>query len=101
MFHTLHPTSLVGSYAQPDWLIVRVMLACLFPSRTRVKELWRVRENYLEQACVDATVYAIAEQELAGLDIIIDGVMRRESFLNRFATALDGVVMDNPGTALD
>ena len=97
----LLPTSLVGSYAQPDWLIDREKLAGRFPPRTRVKELWRVPEQYLEQAWDDATVYAIAEQERAGLDIISDGEMRRESYSNRFATALDGVDMDNPGTALD
>ena len=73
MFHTLLPTSLVGSYAQPDWLIDREKLAGRFPPRTRVKELWRVPEPYLEQAWDDATVYAIAEQERAGLDIVTDG----------------------------
>ena len=97
----LLPTSLVGSYAQPDWLIDREKLAGRFPPRTRMKELWRVPEDYLEQAWDDATVYAIAEQERAGLDIITDGEMRRESYSNRFATALDGVDMDNNGTALD
>ncbi len=101
MFHTLLPTSLVGSYAQPDWLIDREKLAGRFPPRTRVKELWRVPEPWLEQAWDDATVYAIAEQERAGLDIITDGEMRRESYSNRFATALDGVDMDNHGIALD
>src|SRR5919206_301321 len=97
----LLPTSLVGSYAQPDWLIDRAALAGRFPPRTRMKELWRVPEDYLEQAWDDATVYAIAEQERAGLDIITDGEMRRESYSNRFATALEGVDIDNPGTALD
>src|SRR5688572_19498954 len=97
----LLPTSLVGSYAQPDWLIDREKLAGRFPPRTRVKELWRVPEQWLEQALDDATVYAIAEQERAGLDIVTDGEMRRESYSNRFATALDGVDLDNHGTALD
>jgi len=97
----LLPTSLVGSYAQPDWLIDREALAGRFPPRTRMQELWRVPEQYLEQAWDDATVYAIAEQERAGLDIITDGEMRRESYSNRFATALDGVDLDNHGTALD
>jgi 5-methyltetrahydropteroyltriglutamate--homocysteine methyltransferase len=97
----LLPTSLVGSYAQPDWLIDREKLAGRFPPRTRVKELWRVPEPWLEQAWDDATVMAIAEQERAGLDIVTDGEMRRESYSNRFATALDGVDMDNHGTALD
>ena len=97
----LLPTSLVGSYAQPDWLIDREKLAGRFPPRTRMTELWRVPADYLEQAWDDATVYAIAEQERAGLDIITDGEMRRESYSNRFATALDGVDLHNHGTALD
>ena len=97
----LLPTSLVGSYAQPEWLIDRAKLAGRFPPRTRQKELWRIPENMLEEAWDDATVYAIHEQERAGLDIITDGEMRRESYSNRFATALDGVDMDNHGTALD
>src|SRR5687767_7788356 len=101
MYHTLLPTALVGSYAQPDWLIDREKLAGRFPPRTRVKELWRVPEPWLEQAWDDATIMAIAEQERAGLDIITDGEMRRESYSNRFATALDGVDMDHPGIALD
>jgi 5-methyltetrahydropteroyltriglutamate--homocysteine methyltransferase len=97
----LLPTSLVGSYAQPEWLIDRAKLAGRFPPRTRQKELWRVGEEFLDQAWDDATVWAIHEQERAGLDIITDGEMRRESYSNRFATALDGVDMDNHGSALD
>jgi 5-methyltetrahydropteroyltriglutamate--homocysteine methyltransferase len=97
----LLPTSLVGSYAQPDWLIDRAKLAGRFPPRTRQKELWRIPEEFLEEAWDDATVWAIHEQERAGLDIITDGEMRRESYSNRFATALDGVDMENHGTALD
>ena len=97
----LLPTSLVGSYAQPEWLIDRAKLAGRFPPRTRQKELWRIPADMLEEAWDDATVYAIHEQERAGLDIITDGEMRRESYSNRFATALDGVDMDNHGTALD
>jgi len=97
----LLPTSLVGSYAQPDWLIDRKKLARRFPPRVRAKELWRVAPEYLEQAQDDATLLAIRDQERAGLDIITDGEMRRESYSNRFATALEGVDIDNPGTALD
>lgn len=97
----LFPTSLVGSYAQPEWLIDRKKLAGRFPPRTRQKELWRVPEEFLEEAWDDATIYAIHEQERAGLDIVTDGEMRRESYSNRFATALNGVDMDNHGTALD
>ena len=97
----LLPTSLVGSYAQPDWLIDREKLGGRFPPRTRAKELWRVPSEWLAQAQDDATVVAIREQEEAGLDIITDGEIRRESYSNRFATALDGVDIDNPGTALD
>ena len=97
----LFPTSLVGSYPQPDWLIDRERLAHRFPPRVRALDLWRVDPAYLEQAQQDATLLAIRAQEEAGLDIITDGEMRRESYSNRFATALDGVDIDNPGTALD
>ena len=95
------PTSLVGSYAQPDWLIDRERLRERFPPRTRATELWRVGLAYLEQAQDDATLLAVRDQERAGLDIITDGEARRESYSNRFATALAGVDVDNPGTALD
>jgi 5-methyltetrahydropteroyltriglutamate--homocysteine methyltransferase len=95
------PTSLVGSYAQPSWLIDRDRLRERFPPRVRARELWRVDPAYLEEAQDDATRLAIADQERAGLDIITDGEMRRESYSNRFATALDGVDIENPGTALD
>ena len=95
------PTSLVGSYAQPDWLIDRERLRHRFPPRVRARELWRVDPDYLEEAQDDATRLAIADQERAGLDIVTDGEMRRESYSNRFATALEGVDIDNPGTALD
>jgi 5-methyltetrahydropteroyltriglutamate--homocysteine methyltransferase len=95
------PTSLVGSYAQPNWLIDRERLRDRFPPRVRALELWRVDPGYLEEAQDDATRLAIADQERAGLDIITDGEMRRESYSNRFATALDGVDVDNPGSALD
>lgn len=97
----LLPTSLVGSYAQPEWLIDRAKLAGRFPPRVRAKELWRVAPEYLDQAQDDATLLAIRDQERAGLDIITDGELRRESYSNRFATALEGVDIDNPGTALD
>jgi 5-methyltetrahydropteroyltriglutamate--homocysteine methyltransferase len=97
----LLPTSLVGSYAQPDWLIDRAKLAGRFPPRVRAKELWRVAPEYLSQAQDDATLLAIRAQEAAGLDILTDGEMRRESYSNHFATALDGVDIDNPGTAMD
>jgi 5-methyltetrahydropteroyltriglutamate--homocysteine methyltransferase len=95
------PTSLVGSYAQPDWLIDRERLRDRFPPRVRARELWRVDPAYLEEAQDDATRLAVADQERAGLDIVTDGEMRRESYSNRFATALEGVDIDNPGSALD
>ncbi|MQA98432.1 MAG: 5-methyltetrahydropteroyltriglutamate--homocysteine methyltransferase [Streptosporangiales bacterium] len=95
------PTSLVGSYAQPDWLIDRAKLAGRLPPRVRVKELWRVAPEHLAQAQDDATLLAIRAQEEAGLDILTDGEIRRESYSNHFATALDGVDVDNPGTAMD
>jgi 5-methyltetrahydropteroyltriglutamate--homocysteine methyltransferase len=97
----LFPTSLVGSYPQPDWLIDRERLAGRFPPRVRATELWRVDPQFLAQAQRDAARLAVADQELAGLDIITDGEIRRESYSNAFATALDGVDIDHPGTALD
>jgi 5-methyltetrahydropteroyltriglutamate--homocysteine methyltransferase len=97
----LLPTSLVGSYAQPDWLLDRSKLAKRFPPRVRANELWRVDPQWLQEAQDDATRLAILDQELAGLDIVTDGEIRRESYSNRFATELDGVDLDNPGTALD
>src|SRR5687767_965178 len=97
----LFPTTLVGSYPQPDWLIDRQKLAGRFPPRVRARELWRVAEPWLAEAQDDATLLAIRAQEAAGLDILTDGEIRRESYSNRFATALAGVDIDNPGTALD
>ena len=97
----LFPTMLVGSFPQPEWLIDRKRLAGRFPPRVRARELWRVPEPFLAEAQDDATIMAIKAQEDAGLDIITDGEIRRESYSNRFATALDGVDLDNPGSALD
>jgi 5-methyltetrahydropteroyltriglutamate--homocysteine methyltransferase len=97
----LFPTTLVGSYPQPEWLIDRKKLAGRFPPRVRAQELWRIPELYLAEAQDDATIMAIKAQEEAGLDIVTDGEIRRESYSNRFATALEGVDVDNPGTALD
>ena len=99
--NVLFPTTLVGSYPQPEWLIDRKKLAGRFPPRVRARELWRVEESLLKGAQDDATVLAIRAQEEAGLDIITDGEIRRESYSNRFATALEGVDIDNPGSALD
>lgn len=97
----LFPTTIVGSFPQPDWLIDRAKLAGRFPPRVRARELWRIPPQYLEEAQNDATLVAIRAQEEAGLDIVSDGEIRRESYSNRFATALEGVDLDNPGTALD
>lgn len=97
----LFPTTLVGSYPQPEWLIDREKLSGRFPPRTRARELWRLPDPWLTEAQDDATLLAIRAQEAAGLDIITDGEIRRESYSNRFATALEGVDIDNPGTALD
>ena len=97
----LFPTTLVGSYPQPEWLIDRQRLAGRFPPRVRAQELWRIAEPYLAEAQDDATRLAIRAQEAAGLDIVTDGEIRRESYSNRFATALEGIDIDNPGTALD
>jgi 5-methyltetrahydropteroyltriglutamate--homocysteine methyltransferase len=98
---TLLPTTLVGSYPQPDWLIDRAKLGSRLPPRVRVRELWRVAPEWLDQAQDDATLLAILDEERAGIDIITDGEMRRESYSNRFATALEGVDIDNPGAAAD
>src|SRR5260370_10414675 len=94
-------TSVVGSYPQPDWLVDRAMLGSRLPPRTRALEIWRVAPEYAEQAQDGATVLAIRDLERAGIDIITDGEIRRESYSNRFATALDGMDLENPGTALD
>jgi 5-methyltetrahydropteroyltriglutamate--homocysteine methyltransferase len=97
----LFPVSLVGSYPQPEWLIDRKKLAGRFPPRLRARELWRIAEPLLEEAQNDATLLAIRAQEAAGLDVITDGEQRRESYSNRFATALEGVDIDNPGKNFD
>ncbi len=99
--HALFPATLVGSMPQPDWLIDRQKLGGRYPPRVRARELWRIPEPYLAEAQDDATILAIRAQEEAGLDIITDGEIRRESYSNLFATALDGVDLDNPGIALD
>src|ERR1700694_4498633 len=96
----LLPTTVVGSYPQPEWLVDRAMLGSRLPPRTRALEIWRVPPAVLEQAQDDATVVAIRDMERAGIDIITDGEIRRESYSNRFATALEGMDLDNPGTAL-
>jgi 5-methyltetrahydropteroyltriglutamate--homocysteine methyltransferase len=94
-------TTVVGSYPQPDWLIDRERLGARLPPRVRARELWRVAEPFLEEAQNDATRLAVADQERAGVDVVTDGEMRRESYSNRFATALAGVDLENPGVALD
>jgi len=95
---TLLPTTVVGSYPQPDWLVDRELLRKNIVPRVRLREIWRVPDAYLEQAQDDATILAIRDMERAGIDIITDGEMRRESYSNRFATALGGVDNDNPAT---
>jgi 5-methyltetrahydropteroyltriglutamate--homocysteine methyltransferase len=97
----LFPTSLVGSYPQPEWLIDRARLADRLPPRVRATDLWRVDPAHLEQAQLDATLLAIRAQERAGLDVVTDGEIRRESYSNHFATALDGVDVEHPGVAMD
>ena len=95
----LFPTTIVGSFPQPDWLIDRERLTKHVPPRVRAQELWRVEESFLKEAQDDATLLAIRAQEEAGLDIVTDGEIRRESYSNRFATALDGLDLDHPGMA--
>ena len=94
-------TTVVGSYPQPDWLIDRDRLGARLPPRVRARELWRVAESLLEEAQDDATRLAVLDMERAGVDVVTDGEMRRESYSNRFATALDGVDLETPGVALD
>jgi len=94
-------TTVVGSYPQPDWLVDRQVLGSRLPPRVRAREIWRVAPEFLEQAQDDATIVAIRDMERAGIDIVTDGEIRRESYSNRFATALEGMDLDHPGTALD
>ena len=96
MSEKLVPTTVVGSYPQPDWLVDREMLSKVVP-RVRMKEMWRIQPPWLEQAQDDATIVAIRDMERAGIDVITDGEIRRESYSNRFATALEGIDVDNPG----
>ena len=96
----LLPTTVVGSYPQPEWLVDRAMLSKSVP-RTRMHEMWRLPEEHLEEAQDDATIVAIRDMERAGIDIVTDGEIRRESYSNRFANALEGIDLDNPGEALD
>jgi 5-methyltetrahydropteroyltriglutamate--homocysteine methyltransferase len=99
--HAALVTTVVGSYPQPDWLIDRERLGARLPPRLRARELWRVPEPFLEEAQDDATRLAVRDMERAGVDVITDGEMRRESYSNRFATALEGVDLDRPGVARD
>ena len=96
----LLPTTVVGSYPQPDWLIDRAKLGAKVP-RVRAPEIWRISPEHLEEAQDDATLLAIRDMEQAGIDIITDGEMRRESYSNRFATALDGIDIVNPGSTIN
>ena len=91
----LLPTTVVGSYPQPEWLVDRAMLSKVVP-RTRMHAMWRLPEEHLEEAQDDATIVAIRDMERAGIDIVTDGEIRRESYSNRFATALEGIDIDNP-----
>jgi 5-methyltetrahydropteroyltriglutamate--homocysteine methyltransferase len=95
------PTTVVGSLPQPGWLIDHDRLAHQFPPRVRARELWRPAPELLEEAQDDATLLVVRAQERAGLDLVGDGEQRRESYSNHFATALDGVDVDTPGTVLN
>ena len=101
MTEKILPTTVVGSYVQPDWLVDRDNLRGRLPPRVRAREIWRIAPELLEEACNDATLLAIRDQERAGVDIVSDGEVRRESYSNRVATALGGIDIDNPGTAVD
>ncbi|MCC7538309.1 MAG: cobalamin-independent methionine synthase II family protein [Deltaproteobacteria bacterium] len=97
----LLPTTVVGSYPQPEWLVDRSALESRLPPRVRARELWRIPEEHLEEAQDAATLVAIRDMERAGVDIVTDGEIRRESYSNRFATALSGIDVEHPGTAID
>jgi 5-methyltetrahydropteroyltriglutamate--homocysteine methyltransferase len=101
LVHEAPVTTVVGSYPQPNWLIDRELLGERLPPRVRARELWQIPEPFLEEAQDDATRLAVQDMERAGVDVITDGEMRRESYSNRFATALEGVDLDHPGVALD
>jgi 5-methyltetrahydropteroyltriglutamate--homocysteine methyltransferase len=103
IFHPMHPlaTTIVGSYPQPDWLIDREKLAGRLPPRVPAHELWRVGEAWLAEAQDDATALAVRDMEEAGIDVVTDGEIRRESYSNYFANALEGLDLDEPGTAID
>ena len=101
MTDKLLPTTLVGSYVQPEWLVDRSNLKGRLPPRVRAREMWRIDTEFLEDAQNDATLLAIRDMERAGIDILTDGEVRRESYSNRVATALGGIDIDNPGTAID
>src|ERR1700694_562649 len=94
-------TTVVGSYPQPDWLVDRAALGARLPPRTRAPELWRVAPEFLVEAQDDATLLAVRDMERAGIDVVTDGEIRRESYSNHFATALEGMDVENPGTAID
>jgi 5-methyltetrahydropteroyltriglutamate--homocysteine methyltransferase len=97
----LLPTTVVGSYVQPEWLLDRAKLGARLPPRVRARELWKVEAAHLEEAQDAATLVAIRDMERAGIDIVSDGEVRRESYSNRFATELAGIDIENPGTAID
>jgi 5-methyltetrahydropteroyltriglutamate--homocysteine methyltransferase len=101
LVHDALVTTVVGSYPQPSWLIDRKRLGERLPPRVRARELWLIPEQFLEEAQDDATRLAVQDMERAGVDVVTDGEMRRESYSNRFATSLDGVDLDDPGVALD
>jgi 5-methyltetrahydropteroyltriglutamate--homocysteine methyltransferase len=96
MAETLLPTTVVGSYPQPGWLVDREELTSHMVPRVRFPKMWRVADPFLEQAQDDATIIAIRDMERAGIDVVTDGEMRRESYSNRFATTLEGVDSTNP-----
>jgi 5-methyltetrahydropteroyltriglutamate--homocysteine methyltransferase len=98
MHGRLLPTTLVGSYPQPDWLVDKEVLLGSGPPRVRMRQVWRLPEALLGEAQDDATLAALHDQERAGIDIVSDGEIRRESYFNRFANALGGIDVDNPGT---
>ena len=94
----LLPTTLVGSYPQPAWLVDKAMLLGQGPPRVRMEKVWQVPAAQRQEAQDDAVLLALRDMERAGLDVVTDGEVRRESYFNHFANALDGIDLDSPGT---
>ena len=96
----LIPTTVVGSYPQPDWLIDRARLEQHGVPRVHAHDIWRIPEPHRGEAADDATIVAIREMEQIGIDIVSDGEMRRESYSNYFGLALEGLDTQRIGSVI-